>query len=75
MILPTRHIATEVSLVSIGARALAQLRSPRSINDLWLAMRDQAGVVTFDRFCLALTLLYTLGVVDLRGDMLHRIGS
>jgi hypothetical protein len=72
VILPTRHIATESSLISIGARALGELRTPRSVSDLWAALRDEAGVVTFDRFCLALTFLHVLDVIDLDGEMVVR---
>ena len=75
MILPTRHLAIEASLVSIGARLLRELEHPLNAGDLWERMRDQSGVVTFDRHCLALTLLYVLGLIDSDGPTLYRSES
>jgi hypothetical protein len=72
MILPSRHLAVEASLLGIGAIVLAELDRPRAVSDLWTALRDEAGVVTFDRFCLAVTFLYTLGLVTTAGDELAR---
>jgi hypothetical protein len=72
MILPTRHISTNASLIGIGALILVSLGvDSRSINDVWVDLRDKNGVVTFDRFCLAVTFLYTLGIVDNDGDRLR----
>jgi len=74
MILPTRHITTNASLIAIGALILASLGAgSRSVNDVWVDLRDESGVVTFDRFCLAVTFLYTLGIVDHDGDRLRRV--
>jgi hypothetical protein len=74
MILPTRHIATNASLIAIGALILASLGAgSRSVSDVWVDLRDESGVVTFDRFCLAVTFLYTLGIVDHDGDRLRQV--
>jgi hypothetical protein len=74
MILPTRHITTNASLIAIGALILANLGAgPRSVNDVWVDLRDETGVVTFDRFCLAVTFLYTLGIVEQEGNRLRRL--
>ena len=72
MILPTRHISTNASLVAIGSLILTALgQGARSLNDVWVDLRDASGVVTFDRFCLALTFLYVLGTIDRDGDQLR----
>lgn len=74
MILPTRHIAIEASLVAIGARVLQELSQPLTVSDLWKRLRDEEGVVTFDRFCLALTFLHALNLVEQdRADTLHPV--
>jgi len=73
MILPTRHIATNASLIAIGALILRSMRgSSRSVNEVWVDLRDESGVVTFDRFCLAVTFLYTLGIVEHHGGELRQ---
>jgi hypothetical protein len=72
MILPTRHLGIDASIVGVGAKALAELHEGRTVSDLWIAIRDEEGVVSFDRFCLALTFLFCLGLVDLRGGTVVR---
>lgn len=75
MILPTRHLSTNASLLAIGALVLDRLGggSSRSVSELWSDLRDENGVVTFDRFCLAMTLLYVLGVVENQGGRVTRL--
>jgi len=75
MILPTKHLPVEASLLGVGAKILAALDQPRSVNDLWEMLRATEGVVSFDRFCSALTFLYTLGLVDLDHDQLARASA
>ena len=75
MILPTKHIAIEASLLAIGARALAQLSQPLTVTALWERLRDEDGVVTFDRFCLALTFLHALNLVEDAHDQTLRMVS
>jgi hypothetical protein len=75
VILPTRHISTNASLIGVGALVLARLGSrPRFVNELWTELRDESGVVTFDRFCLAVTFLYVLGAVEHEGGNISRVG-
>jgi hypothetical protein len=72
MILPTKHISPEASLLGIGARILADLHQPRTVTNLWERLRDDDGIVTFDRFCLAVTFLHTVNLLRLDGDVLLR---
>ncbi len=64
MILPDEHLPTGLSLIAIGATVLDQLRQPRTVNDLWEAVRSASGLKSFHRFSLAVSFLYTLGAVD-----------
>jgi hypothetical protein len=75
MILPTKHLPVEASLLGVGAKILAALEQPRSVNDLWEMLRVVEGIGSFDRFCSALTFLYTLGLVDRTRDQLVRVSS
>jgi hypothetical protein len=72
MILPTRHLGIDASLVGVGAKVLAELDGQRTVSDLWAAVRDEDGVVTFDRFCLGVTFLFSVGLVELRDGRLTR---
>lgn len=75
MILPSKHIAIDFSLLGIGGHLLSQLQEPRTVSSLWEASKGDTGVATFERFVSALTLLYALGAVDWKEGLISRGGS
>jgi hypothetical protein len=72
MILPTKHLMLEGSLLGIGAAILGAFDQSASVNELWEKLRGVDGVVSFDRFCEALTFLHILGLVDAEGSTIAR---
>ena len=72
MILPTKHIPVEQSLLGIGAAILVRLGRPRTVTGLWEEMRESTALGSFDRFSLALDMLYALGAIELRAGQLRR---
>ena len=72
MILPTKHIPTEQSLIGLGAMLLQRLGRPRTVTNLWEEVRELPVLGTFDRFSLAIDFLFVLGVVELRAGQLRR---
>lgn len=74
MILPTKFLPAERSLIVIGGEILALLaQGPRSVSELWESMRGDTVrkyPVGYDWFTLALTLLYTIDAVDLRSGLI-----
>lgn len=72
MILPTKHISSRRSLLGIGATVLKQLDHPRTVTSLWESVRVIPEVTTFERFVLALDLLYMLGAVQIEEGLLQR---
>ncbi|MFM6077151.1 MAG: ABC-three component system middle component 6, partial [Dolichospermum sp.] len=44
MILPTKHISTNHSLLGVGAKILEQLYQPKTVSSLWSAVRDMPEV-------------------------------
>lgn len=70
MILPTKGISAERALATVGAQIIIILDRPQSVSatfDRLIDARRNAGLkepVTFDWFSLALTVLYTIGLVD-----------
>jgi hypothetical protein len=73
MILPTKHTSTKQSLLGVGAELLAALSRPRTVSSLWDDMRVSPTVGTFERFTLALDLLYACGAIALSEGLLRRI--
>ena len=72
MILPTKHIPAEQSLLGAGAVVFSELSQPRTVTALWEAVRDSRSVGTFERFVLAVTMLYTLRVVRFEAGVIIR---
>ncbi len=72
MIMPTKHIPIEQSLLGAGAVVFSALAQPRTVTALWETVRDFRSVGTFERFVLTLTMLYALRVVRLEAGVLVR---
>ena len=72
MILPTKDVRPENSLLGVGAALLEQLRQPMTVTALWESVKTNSSVGTYERFILALDLLYTVGAVTFGDGMLKR---
>ncbi len=79
MILPTKHLAQDRALLSVGARILPSLEHPITVSALWEQLsRDSVSSTTFsplryDAFVLALDLLFLMGTIQLNDGLLKRI--
>ena len=72
MILPSKHISEDQALLGVGAVALRHLKLPQTVTSLWEKVRDDPSVGTYERFVLALDLLYITGVVNISQGMIQR---
>jgi len=78
MILPSKHLPQDRALLSIGARILRHLAQPLTVSALWNQMEGtnlehkKSSASAYDRFVLALDLLFLMGVIDLREGLLVR---
>lgn len=72
MILPTKHISFSHSLLGVGATLLKELSRPLSVTELWDKVRTFKGVGSYQRFILALDMLYLLGAIELQTGLLSR---
>jgi hypothetical protein len=75
MILPTKYLSADRSLIVIGADILRVLNeAPRSVSEVWervISTRNpQATPLTYDWFLMAVTLLYAIGTIDLNNGLL-----
>lgn len=83
MILPTKGITPDRSILSVGSDLLDLLDSPQSVSNLWsryLNFRKQMGLerpVNFDWFVLTLDFLFSIGAIDLddRGRLVKHSAS
>jgi hypothetical protein len=73
MILPSKHIPEEQTLLGVGAVLLKGLGRPQTATSLWEKVHAHQAVGTFERFVLALDLLHITGVVAISDGMIERI--
>lgn len=76
MILPTKGVALDRALLSVGAEILRRLDRPKTVSRLWEQVRDRrqglSNGIAYEWFTLALDLLYTLGALDLDDGLIRR---
>jgi hypothetical protein len=80
MILPTRKLRPEDSLVYVGGRVLSLLDEPKTVSRLWEEFNHQQQAqptvpkwsVTYDWFILSLDLLFLMSALDLAEGRLNR---
>jgi hypothetical protein len=76
MILPTKGLAVDRALLSVGAEVLRLLGRPKSVSRLWEQVNQRQSsllhTVSYDWFLLALNLLYLWGAVDFQDGRLRR---
>ena len=73
MILPSKHVSEAQSLMGIGSLLLGTIDRPHTVTSLWERVRDEAAVGTFERFVLALDMLYIVGAVSLKNGLIVRV--
>lgn len=73
MILPTKHVPPRKAILGVAAILLQPIRASPTVSDLWAQVRSNPDVGTFERFVLALDLLFLLGAVDLQDGRLQRL--
>jgi hypothetical protein len=71
MILPTKHLELNKSLLAVGGHILACLPRPRTVTSTWEEVREQHQTMSFESFTLALTLLYAIGAVEMNGELIR----
>jgi hypothetical protein len=72
MILPTKHISTQHSLLGLGATVLKHLTTPTTITGLWDKIKALPEIGTYKRFILTLDLLFTINAIDYAEGLLQR---
>lgn len=81
MILPGKHLQPDRALLTIGSEILEVMDESSTVSELWehlstnRAKRESPSPLPFDWFILALSLLYAIGAIDLRGDYLIKSPS
>ena len=79
MILPSKKLKTENSLIYLGGNLLGVLNEPKTVSRLWEELKgintqdpSTNTSVNYDWFVLALDLLFMLGTLEISHGRLHR---
>jgi len=78
MILPSKQLPTDRSLLLVGAEVLIALHEPKTISRVWTDLRADranrlgANPLTFDWFVLALDLLFAINAVVLERGRIRK---
>lgn len=77
MILPSKRVKPEDSLLALGNVILSQLETPKTVSELWDEICDfrknkQVGNISFDWFVIALDFLYAISAIDFNGNHVAR---
>lgn len=81
MILPTKHIRSDRSLLGVGAQVLEMLDSPMTMSKLWEEFRTRRSgsgpnaPISYRWFVLALDLLYMIGALDLKRGLIVKAST
>lgn len=81
MILPTKRITKDRSLLGIGTEILTLLDEPKTVSRLWDEFisrklnKTSTLLVTYDWFILSLDVLYMLNAIRLEKGVLRRTAS
>jgi hypothetical protein len=70
MLLPDKYVAVERSILGQAANILMHREPDRTVSELWSSLVSDDSSWTFDRFAMALSLLFGLGVVALQNGIL-----
>ena len=79
MILPTKHMRTDRSLLGVGAEVLQTLERPMTVSKLWDEIRsrrnrvDSAAPIDYRWFILSLDFLYMIQAVVLRRGLVEKV--
>lgn len=65
MILPTKHVSLDRSLLGAGAFLLTHIDEPSTTTGLWERAREASGIESYGRFVLTLDFLFAVGAIDL----------
>jgi len=73
MILPTKHVSLDKSLLGAGAVVLPMLSEPMATTGIWERVKHAPEIGTYSRFVLTLDFLYAIGAIDMVEGLIIRM--
>ena len=73
MIMPTKYLREDQSLIGVSVALLPLVEQTGNLSTLWELAKKNYAIGSFERFILAMDLLYLLDLVDLKGNEIVRV--
>ena len=79
MILPTKHLAPNRSLISVSSEVLELVGKKSSVSSIWTDLQNKHksslrfGDVPYDWFVLSLDLLFMIGAIEERNGLIKKV--
>jgi hypothetical protein len=72
MIMPSKYIQEKDALIGVSALITQYVNNNLSLSGLWETLKQESIITNFERFILALDLLFILGVVKIEDNIIKR---
>lgn len=73
MILPSKYLREDEALIGVSAALLSLIEKNGNLSLIWESAKKIEFIGNFERFILALDLLFLLGLIELKGNEIVRI--
>lgn len=70
-VLPTKYVPVDFSILGVSAVVKSHLKPNDTVSTLWDRLSEDSRIRTFERFAAALTLLFAIRLVEIRGGVLR----
>jgi hypothetical protein len=72
MILPNKYLQEHETLLGVGAILLEKLSTKKSLSELWENSKNISNINNYERFILALDMLFIFGLITIKDNELVR---
>ena len=72
MILPTKNIKLQYSLINCGAIILDSLYEEGTVSSVWEKASREEPLINYDKFVLAMDFLYMIGAIKYENGLIVR---
>jgi hypothetical protein len=73
VILPNKYLREDEALLGVGGKILLLLQQDMLLSELWEETKNKENIGNFERFVLALDLLYLLGLIIFEENEIKRV--
>tara|TARA_R110002167_G_scaffold100070_5_gene261534 strand:- start:1112 stop:1339 length:228 start_codon:yes stop_codon:yes gene_type:complete len=73
VILPNKYLREDEALIGVGGKILMLLQQDMLLSELWEETKEKENIGNFERFVLALDLLYLLGLIIFEENKIKRV--